>query len=159
MKHVIAASVRWAGRGRLPILAALLVAVTGCGPSRGVVPVTGVAKLDDGTPVPRGLVFFVGNGVDGARGHIAPDGTFRLGTFTPTDGAKPGTYTAYVVGATEEDTRSQDEMSTKPPPPSLVHRKYDAAATSDLRVEVKPPKNHVELVFERAAPRGKSSPK
>ena len=149
------------GRSWCPFLAALLVAVVGCGPGRGVVPVTGIAKLKDGTPLARGHVFLTGGGENGARGQIQPDGTFRLGTFTPTDGVKPGTYTAYVLGATEEDTRSYDEKlnQTKPAPPSLVDKKYDAAATSDLRVEVKPPKTHLELVLEPNTAPGKSQPK
>ena len=149
------------GRRWCPILAALLVAVVGCGPSRGVIPVTGIAKLKDGTPLARGHVFLTGGGETGARGQIGPDGTFRLGTFTATDGAKPGTYTASILGATEEDTRSYDEKlnQTKPAPPSLVDKKYDAAATSDLRVEIKPPKTHLELVLEPNTAPGKSPPK
>jgi len=143
------------------LIAALLVAVFGCGPSRGVVPVTGIAKLKDGTPLARGHVFLTGGGANGARGQIQPDGTFRLGTFTPTDGAKPGTYTAYILGATKEDTRSYDEKlnQTKPAPPSLVDTKYDAAATSDLRVEIKPPKTHLDLVLEPNTAPSKSPPK
>jgi len=149
------------GRRWCPILAAVLVAVVGCGPSREVVPVTGIAKLKDGTRLARGHVFLTGGGVDGARGQIGPDGTFRLGTFTATDGVKPGTYTAYVLGATEEDTRSYEESLnlSKPAPPSLVDKKYDAAATSDLRVEIKPPKTHLELVLEPNTDPGKSPPK
>lgn len=145
----------------LPIMLVLLIAVAGCGPNRGVVPVTGIAKLEDGTPLARGIVFLTGNGTDGARGQIQPDGTFRLGTFTPTDGAKPGAYTAYVLNATEEDTRSYEETLNLsiPGPPSLVHRKYEAAATSDVRVEITPPKTHLELVFEPSTAAGKSPSK
>ena len=137
------------------------MAVVGCGPSRGVIPVTGIAKLQDGTPLARGHVFLTGGGENGARGQIEPDGTFRLGTFTATDGAKPGTYTAYVVGATEEDSRSYEEKldQAKPGPASLIDKKYDAAATSDLRVEIKPPKTHLELVLEPNTAPSKSPPK
>jgi hypothetical protein len=99
--------------------------------------------LNDGTPLARGIVFLTGNGTDGARGQIQPDGTFRLGTFTPTDGAKPNAYTAYVLGATEEDTRSYEETLNLsiPGPLSLVHRNYEAAATSHVRVEINPPED------------------
>ena len=92
---------------------------------------------------------------------MRPAGSFRLGTFTATDGVKPGTYTAYILGATEEDTRSYDEKlnQTKPAPLSLVDKKYDAAATSDLRVEIKPPKTHLELVLEPTTDPSKSPPK
>jgi hypothetical protein len=139
----------------------LLVVLAGCGPGSGVVPVTGIAKLQDGTPLARGHVFLTGGGENGARGQLQPDGTFRLGTFTATDGAKPGTYTVHILGATEEDTRSYDEKlnQTKPAPPLLVDEKYHAAATSDLRVEIKPPKTHLELVLEPNTAPDKSPPK
>ena len=142
------------------LAAALLMVVAGCGPSRGVIPVTGIVKLENGAPLARGIVFLTGGGENGARGQIQPDGTFRLGTFTATDGTKPGTYTAYILGATEEDTRSYEEKlnQTRPAPPSLVDKKYDAAATSDLRVEIKPPKTHLELVLEPNTAPSKSPP-
>lgn len=148
-------------RYRALLATALLVALAGCGPGSGVVPVTGIAKLKDGTLLARGHVFLTGGSKTGARGQIQPDGTFRLGTFTATDGVKPGTYTAYVLGATEEDTRSYEESLnlSKPAPPSLVDMKYDAAATSDLRVEIKPPKTHLELVLEPNTAPDKSPPK
>lgn len=130
----------------------LALAATGCGRGNGTVAVTGVATLKDGPPLPRGRVFLTG-GSASASGQINPDGTFTLGTFTTSDGARPGVYTAHIVGATEEDTRSEfDRMSGNgKPPPSLIDRKYDAAATSDLKVEIKPPKTHLELLLDPKA--------
>lgn len=134
----------------------LALAAAGCGSGNGTVAVTGVAKLRDGSPLPRGRVFLTG-GSASASGQINPDGTFSLGTFTMTDGARPGVYTAHIVGATEEDTRSEFDRATGKgnPPPSLIDRKYDAAATSDLKVEIKPPKTHLELVLDPKAPAAK----
>lgn len=130
-------------------LAAVLISCAGCGPNDGIVPVTGIAKLKDGTPLPGGRVFLTG-GEKGANGQIKPDGTFVLGTATMSDGAKPGTYKVFVVGAAEPDTRSYDDraMGIGKAPPSLIHPRYNSASTSDLRVEIKPPKTHLELVLD-----------
>jgi len=130
-------------------LAAVLISCAGCGPRSGAVPVTGIAKLKDGTPLPGGRVFLTG-GETGANGQITPDGTFVLGTTTLSDGAKPGNYKAFVVGAAEPDTRSYDDraMGIGKAPPSLIHPRYNTAATSDLQVEIKPPKTHLELVLD-----------
>ena len=130
-------------------LSAALLAFAGCGPSSGIVPVTGVAKLKDGSPLPGGRVFLTG-GEKGANGQIKPDGTFVLGTATMSDGAMPGTYKVFVVGAAEPDTRSYDEkaMGIGKAPPSLIHPRYNTASTSDLQVEVKAPKTNLELVLD-----------
>jgi hypothetical protein len=130
-------------------LAAVLISCVGCGPANGIVPVTGIAKLKDGTPLPGGRVFLTG-GEKGANGQIKPDGTFVLGTATLSDGAKPGSYKVFVVGAAEPDTRSYDDkaMGIGKAPPSLIHARYNTAATSDLQVEIKPPKTHLELVLD-----------
>ena len=139
---------RFCVRAGYVILAAWL-SCAGCGPSNGLVPVTGLAKLKDGTPLPGGRVFLTG-GEKGANGEIKPDGTFVLGTATLSDGAKPGTYKVFVVGAAEPDTRSSDDraMGIGKAPPSLIDKKYNTAATSDLKVEIKPPKTHLELVLD-----------
>jgi hypothetical protein len=131
------------------VCAAAMLACVGCGSRDGVVPVTGIARLQDGTPLPGGRVFLTG-GTKGANGQIKPDGTFVLGTATMSDGAMPGTYTVFVVGAAEPDTRSYDDkaMGIGKAPPSLIAKKYDTAATSDLRAEIKPPKTHLELVLD-----------
>ena len=127
----------------------VMLATTGCGKARGTVAVTGKAALKDGRTLPGGRVILTG-GKTSASGQIKPDGTFVLGTFTTTDGSKPGSYTVVIVGATEPDTRSEfDRMGgVGKPPPSLIEKKYEAAATSDLRVEIKPPKTHLELVLD-----------
>jgi hypothetical protein len=130
-------------------LLAVVLASAGCGKARGTVAVTGKAVLKDGRGLPGGRVILTG-GKTSASGQIKPDGTFLLGTFTTSDGSKPGNYTVVVVGATEPDTRSEfDRMGgVGKPPPSLIAKKYEAAATSDLKVEIKPPKTHLELVLD-----------
>jgi len=130
-------------------MAALVLVCFGCGPRSEMVPVTGIAKLKDGTPLPGGRVFLTG-GEKGANGEIKPDGTFVLGSATLTDGAKPGNYKVFVVGAAEPDTRSYDDraMGIGKAPPSLIQPRYNKASTSDLQVEIKAPKTHLELVLD-----------
>ena len=130
-------------------LAAAMLPCTGCGPRSGLVPVTGIAKLKDGTPLPGGRVFLTG-AEKGSNGQIKADGTFVLGSATLTDGAKPGSYKVFVVGAAEPDTRSYDDkaMGIGKAPPSLIHPRYNTAATSDLQVDIKAPKTYLELVLD-----------
>lgn len=137
------------GRVGCLALVAALVACAGCGPSNGIVPVTGIATLKEGAPLPGGRVFLTG-GEKGANGQIQPDGTFALGTFTLSDGAKPGSYKVFIVGAAEPDMRSYDDraMGIGKAPPSLIAKRYETAATSDLQVEIKAPKTHLEIVLD-----------
>ena len=55
-----------------------------------------------------------------------------------------------MVGAAEPDLRSYDDkaMGIGKAPPSLIHSRYNTAATSDLKVEIKPPKTHLDLVLD-----------
>ena len=141
---------RWTiGRCVVLTLLAVMLASAGCGKARGTVAVTGKAVLKDGRGLPGGRVILTG-GKTSASGQIKPDGTFILGTLTTSDGSKPGNYTVVIVGATEPDTRSEfDRMGgVGRAPPSLINKKYEAAATSDLQVEIKPPKTHLELVLD-----------
>ena len=78
------------------LVALLGVVLIGCGGRTK--PVRGVVKLD-GTPVPGATVLFMPDGQDGGRpasGFTSSDGTFRLTTFKPNDGALPGTYRVVI---------------------------------------------------------------
>jgi hypothetical protein len=79
-------------------LAALLGAVLiGCG-GRGTTPVRGVVTLE-GTPVAGATVLFMPDDQGGGRpasGLTSSDGTFRLMTYKPDDGALPGTYRVLI---------------------------------------------------------------
>jgi hypothetical protein len=126
----------------------VLVCFAGCGDS-GNGRITGTAKLKDGTPLARGRVILTG-GRSGANGQIQEDGTFTIGTFTVDDGAKPGNYTVVVVGATTPETRTYEEMTEGKgtAPKSLIHPRYGSAETSDLRIDVKPGKNELNLELD-----------
>ena len=142
--------VRWTiGHCVALMLVAVMLTCAGCGKTKGTVAVTGKAILKNGGALPGGRVILTG-GKTSASGQIKPDGTFVLGTFTTSDGSRPGTYTVVVVGATEPDTRSEfDRMGgVGKAPPSLIAKKYETASTSDLEVEVKAPKTHLELALD-----------
>mgnify|MGYP002632726022 CR=1 FL=1 len=133
------------------LVAGLLVvaAATGCGKDNGTVPVSGFARFADGTALPAGRVMLYG-GDTGPSGQIQPDGSFRLGTFTTSDGARPGRYKVVVTGAAEPDTRPYEEAALHPElaPPSKIHPKYNSAETTDLEVDIGPGTNKIELSLE-----------
>lgn len=137
------------GRRLSPLVAAglLAVAVTGCGKDNGTVPVTGTARVAGGVPLPAGRVMLYG-GDTGPSGQIQPDGSFRIGTFTTTDGARPGRYKVVITGVAKPDTRPYEEAMLHPElaPQSLIHPKYNRAETSDLEVDISAGPN--ELTFE-----------
>jgi len=121
---------------------------SGCGSSETCT-VTGTAKLKDGTPLARGRIILTG-GPAGANGRIEEDGSFTIGTYDVDDGAKPGTYKVLVVGATTPETRTYEQtmQGIGEEPKSLIHPRYAAVETSDLRVEVKPGTNTLNLELD-----------
>jgi len=134
------------------VAAVIAATATGCGPNNGTVKVTGTAKLTNGRPLPAGRVILTG-GPAGANGAIKSDGSFTLGTFTTTDGVKPGNYIVTIMGAAEPDTRSYEEriQGVGKEPPSLIAKKYGSAATSDLRVEISNKATVLDLSLEPSA--------
>jgi hypothetical protein len=83
----------------LSIAAAAMAAltVTGCGDRQ--YPVHGTVALDDGTPVTKGMIVcerFDGGPPVTAQGVIKPDGTYQLGTTSPSDGLPPGRYRVLI---------------------------------------------------------------
>jgi len=142
----LARMLAWAG-----CLVVATAVAPGCGNSRGTVVVSGVARAADGKPLPQGRIMFYG-GETGPSGEIRAGGTFRIGTFTPTDGVRPGRYKVVIVGASEPDQRTYEEQLLRPAPPavSLIHPKYNRAETTDLEVEIVTGKN--DLVFDLDPP-------
>jgi hypothetical protein len=127
-------------------MAVVLLGAIGCG-GRKLYPVEGKIVFPDGRPV-TGLAggtveFDPLEGKEGARGEIQEDGTFRLGTVKPGDGAYPGRYQVCVVPAQVLDR----------PNPRVLDRRFEDFKTSGLKVEVKREDNQITLPVEPPRPK------
>jgi hypothetical protein len=80
---------------------------------------------------------------EGARGEVQPDGSFRLGTHKPGDGAAPGEYRVSIQPSLPPLDR---------PAPRILDRRYENVATSGLRVTLKPETNRVTLEVDKPKP-------
>lgn len=127
----------------------LLVSLTGCGSSSmPTYPAGGKVIFPDGRPLEGGRVELrsvnaANNPV--ARGEVQPDGTFRLSTFQPNDGAVEGEHLALVVPPPPppgSDTRG-DKSSHQP----VLDPRFMLYKTSGLKFTVTrdPAKNQITL--------------
>ena len=87
----------------------LVATAAGCGPSRpALLPAEGVVTLD-GKPLAEASVIFQPTaGGRPAAGVTDAEGRFKLGTFSPRDGAVPGAHVVTVArseGTSPSDTR------------------------------------------------------
>lgn len=124
------------------MLLLLPLALAGCG--RGQYPVRGKVSYDDGTPMTKGLVVFEsqdGKAAVTARGELADDGTYQLGTTKPGDGAPAGKYRVLVT------PRIEDPDAPEP----AFDRRYADFSTSGLEYEVKPGVNEFPITVTRPA--------
>jgi hypothetical protein len=124
-------------------LGLLLTSAPGCDGSR-LYPVEGTVVFPDGEAV-TGLAganveFDPVGGKEGARGEVQPDGSFRLGTNKPGDGAAPGEYRVSIQPPLPALDR---------PAPRVLDRRYENVTTSDLRVTIKAETNRIRLQLER----------
>src|SRR5262245_492754 len=123
-----------------------LFGLIGCG-GRSLYPVEGKVIWENGAEAREldgGLV--VCESVDGAvgsRGDIQKDGSFRLGTFKPGDGARLGKHRVAVV----------ENKPGEPPPPPIVDRAFFSVTTSGLEINIEPKTNQVTLKVRRGPPR------
>ena len=132
----------------VPVMLCLL----GCGGSPATFPAGGRVTYADGAPLDGGAVEFrslESKPRVGARGVIQPDGTFRLTTYLPDDGAVPGNHQALVVpqrppGDRWEELRSSGQIQT-------IHSKYQRFDSSGLEFTVtpNPEENDFQIVVER----------
>jgi hypothetical protein len=123
---------------------AVVLGVAGCGSGR--YSVTGrVVFEEDGQPLDEGIV--ICEMTDGqktvlARGSLARDGSFRLGTERPGDGARPGKYRVLVVprGLTQAELSAQGR---------IIDPKFEKFETSGLALDVKPGRNELNIMVTR----------
>ena len=121
----------------------IALAAIGCGGTAGLAKVQGRVTYK-GQPVTKGDVFFSPEtpGVRGAQGPLGPDGSYRLGTFEPGDGAAIGKHKVSIVSQ-GEDKPIPPRMVGKMMPEDmqgsgapLIPKKYFSPETSGLSKEV-----------------------
>jgi hypothetical protein len=141
---------RHASRSRALLIAPFALLLSGCG--SGLYPVEGQIFWKDGKPateLQRGYVVFdLPEKQTSARGTIQADGTFKLSTRTPDDGAFPGEYKVLVVEVGRKTLGGPDASAIAP---GAMDIKYSDPSTTDLRVTLEPKPNKVVLRVERAA--------
>jgi hypothetical protein len=105
----------------------------------------------DGSPCPGGVIEFESTSAAGkggpvnARGVIQRDGTFRLTTFEPYDGAVPGVHRVMV----RQPRLEYEPWEGNPPPKSEIAERFASYETSGLTFTVEEKANQCELVVER----------
>ena len=112
-------------------------------------PVTGTITFPDGQRFPGGRESFIvfestEHGIN-ATGVIDADGTFRLGTYEPNDGAIAGGHRVSITPPTPAG--DPDQLRAAP----LIHSKYRNLDTSGLQVTVEANRsNHIPITVTRA---------
>lgn len=125
----------------------ILALVAGCGGPK-LYPVEGVVTLEDGKPMPSGMVSFEmheGEKMVMARATIEKDGSYRLSTHKPGDGAMQGKYRVLVA---PPPAYSGDPPPDAPPRVDIDAR-FQSYETSGLTFEVKPEKNQYPIKVAR----------
>jgi hypothetical protein len=113
------------------LVGALLVGLSACTGRPRTFPVKGTVMYN-GKPVPKGTVLFTPvNGGTTATGELNQDGTYRLTTYKPGDGACLGEYRV-VIMAMEGPVQGDPPVA----PPPLIPDKYSSLALSDLKANV-----------------------
>jgi hypothetical protein len=146
-----------------------LLCVLGCSADDGLgrrYHVSGTVKYK-GEPVAKGQISFVpakGGSLQGASGVIE-NGSFKLSTLGPGDGALPGdykvTFSAYSISEDEQKAEAakiaaKHGMKPDQIPPTLLGRgaknakrvlptKYQVAETSDITAKVEEKSNYYEF--------------
>jgi len=137
----------------LATVSLLVCLLAGCWGS-GLYPVEGQVQWKDGGPandLAGSLVFFeLAEKQSSAQGIIQPDGSFRLTTLKPNDGAAAGEHTVLLIEVGRKPQGGPDATNLAP---SKIDAKYATPTTSDLRATVKPGANKVTLVVDRPAQR------
>ncbi|MBC7821080.1 MAG: hypothetical protein IAG10_29695 [Planctomycetaceae bacterium] len=140
---------------RLKILGLLLLSLgiaSGCSGQPTAYLVHGMVVFPDGKPLTRGTVEFEAINQTKpitASGEIAKDGTFRLGTFAPNDGAIAGQHRVAVISDYEIGTGV--ERPGELPPPQL-HPRFRSFKTSGLKFTIKPRMNNILVEVDYAPP-------
>jgi len=130
-------------------------AAVGCGGSFN--PVSGKVTFSDGSPVTTGRIVFMSPS-GSARGNIGTDGTYRIGSMKPGDGAAVGTYSVAITAAISDVSHDQLPPTSAAEAKSyrderavtwLVDQKYGTPKTSGLTAVVTRGTNIINFSVER----------
>lgn len=113
------------------LVGALLVGLPACTGEPRTFPVKGTVMYN-GKPVPKGTVLFTPvSGGPTATGELNEEGTYRLTTYKPGDGAVLGEYRVAIMAM-------EGPLQGDPPiaPPPIIPDKYSSLALSDLKANV-----------------------
>lgn len=131
---------------------ALTAFLGGCG--SGIYPVEGKVVWKDGKPATElagsSVIFDLPEKQTGAIGIIQPDGSFRLTTAQPNDGALAGDYKVMVVEAGRKPRGGPDPTELAP---GRMDSRFADPSTTDLTATVKPGVNQITLTVERNSTR------
>lgn len=127
----------------------LTVFLTGCG--GGLCPVEGQVVWKDGTPARElagsQVIFDLPEKQTSARGTVQADGSFRLTTNKPDDGALAGEYKVLLIEVGRKPLGGPDSTELAP---GLIDARYAGPSTTDLRATVASGGGKVTLTVERA---------
>jgi len=95
--------------------------------------VVGKVQFADGTPLPGGSVICISDSEEAlsARGNIAEDGTFTLGTYASDDGAIAGRHLVAI-----DPPLPMNFNPDSGPSPRLIHPRFQAHDSSGLEFTV-----------------------
>lgn len=139
------------------LVALSCITLLGCGGVK-TYPVAGTVTWLDGTPAKElatGMVQFdlITDDSKGKKfspqGGIQNDGTYRLGTFKPGDGAPAGKYRVLVM----PHHWTEGELADKPAPPPVLDPRFQQFETAKIEVEVKAQSNDIPIKVEKAKKR------
>ena len=120
------------------LLIALFSLAVGCDSLPPTAPVTGTVYFNE-KPLTFGSVTFQpSSGGQPARAEIKPDGTYRLSTFTDSDGAIIGNHRVRIMCTTAQDPKNPIEISGNELMAGklLIPRKYTQMGSSGLTADV-----------------------
>ena len=132
-------------RVRFVVLAAVAMTPLACGQSGPEMASVSGKVTYNGKPVTKGTITFVTASPGGrnATGAIQPDGSYKLQTENPGDGAQLGDYNVTVYAHDEEVLQYTPTTPVKPKP--LTPAKYENPKTTDLKATVKKGSNPLDF--------------
>lgn len=130
---------------------ALLPSLAGCNSDQlPTYPVEGTIRFKDGSfPKFGDIEFYSDTHRINARGKINRDGSFTVGTYEPNDGAVEGPHKIIVLQISGTYLTAKYNDDIKHDHGALVNKSYFDYRTTDLKYDIKPRNNPVELIVRK----------